>query len=204
MRYHTASPIVICFYTLDTPYEQEVLNLKHSCEKWDIELLAEPLPSRGSWEANCALKPQFILDKLESLKRPIFWADADSVFLKKPDFAQFLPYDVSVREMPLFRHDPHHRYNAAAVFINATPAGISFAISWRDACLGATPFLDQYALGIALSSQRVAAFYPMPVSYCKVFDADMFFINDEDVVLEQTQASRRYRNFFQPGTSHVN
>ena len=41
-------PIIICFYTIDTPYQQEVLNLINSCEKYQLENSIEGKPSRGS------------------------------------------------------------------------------------------------------------------------------------------------------------
>ncbi len=187
------SPIVICFYTLDTPYEQEVLNLINSCKKWGVELFVEGKKSAGSWAANCALKPAFILEKLEALKRPVFWADADSVFLKKPDLDQFLPYDFSVRAMQIFQNDPRHALNTASVFAHYTPASLALVRKWRDICIEPEPFMDQMALHAALANNKNARVYSMPIAYCKIFDIDTFFINDEDVVLEQTQASRRYR-----------
>lgn len=70
-------PIVISFYTLRTPYAQEVQRLRASCERFGIERAIAAMEPRGSWERNCALKAPFIQDRLESLKRPVLWIDAD-------------------------------------------------------------------------------------------------------------------------------
>lgn len=191
-----ASPIVICFYTLDTPYEQEVLNLITSCKKWGVELFVEGIKSRGAWETNCNHKPTFILEKLERFERPIFWADADSLFLQKPDFELFLPYDISVRKMEIFQNDPRFLFNTASFFANYNAQTIGFLKAWEKMCVASsTPFQDQLSLFTLLSqSSQPLRFFPMPVAYCKIYDIDRFFINDENVVLEQAQASRRYRN----------
>lgn len=194
MGHIITSPIVICFYTLDTPYEQEVLNLITSCKKWGVELLAQGKKSQGSWAANCNLKPAFILEKLQEFKRPVFWADADSVFLQKPDFTPFLSCDFSVRAMEVFQADPRFHLNTASVFVNYTEEAITLMEKWSRKCSGNAPYLDQIALEEVLSESKTLRTLPMPIAYCKVYDLDQFFLNDEDVVIEQTQASRRYKH----------
>lgn len=196
MKHSIASPVVICFYTLDTPYEQEVLNLINSCKKWGVELCVEGILSQGGWEANCNYKPIFILQKLKELKRPVFWADADSVFLQKPSFDQFFSCDISVRKMEIFENDPRYTFNTASFFANYTSEAINFLEKWADICRKEpnTAYFDQLTLHALLTrSDYTLSLYPMPISYCKIFDIDSFFLNDADVVLEQTQASRKYR-----------
>ncbi len=159
-----------------------------------MEFHIESRKSRGSWERNCALKPAFILEKLEELKRPVFWIDADAVLLKKPDLPSFLPYDISVRYMEVFKQDERLRLNTASLFVNYTPAARALMSEWASACdqTNPPPFLDQTSLNTLLQTHPLNVF-PMPVAYCKIFDLDAFFLNDEDVIIEQTQASRRYK-----------
>jgi hypothetical protein len=57
-----ALPIVISFFTLDTPYEEEVKKLRISLERLGVEADIQGVPSRGSWERNCAYKARYILD----------------------------------------------------------------------------------------------------------------------------------------------
>lgn len=68
----TQDPLVISFYTENTPYQLEVLALISSCNELGIEAEIEGVPSEGSWERNCALKPFFIRKKLLEKKRPVF------------------------------------------------------------------------------------------------------------------------------------
>lgn len=169
-----------------------------SCKKWGVEFLVEGVHSRGTWEENCSYKPTFILEKLETLKRAVFWADADSVFLKKPDFSPFLSCDISVRTMEIFQNDPRYSLNTASFFANYTPKAVELVKAWHQECIRypTTSFLDQIALYHVLKKTQDILVHPMPVAYCKIYDLDVFFLNDGDVILEQTQASRRHRSFF--------
>lgn len=164
-----------------------------------IPIEVEPLDSKGSWEKNVAMKPAFILDKLEKSDGPLLWVDADAVFLKKPDFTLFLEADFSVRFMEIFQHQPEHALNAATIFINQTEEALQLVKNWVRRCEilaienEAQPFLDQISLYQVLKENKKAKVMPLPVGYCKIFDIDSFFINDDQVIIEQRQASRRYR-----------
>ena len=130
----TQDPLVISFYTENTPYQLEVLALISSCNELGIEAEIEGVPSEGSWERNCALKPFFIRKKLLEKKRPVFWVDADAVFRKRPDFSFLRHSDLSFREMKRFSHDPRFRYCAGSLFFNYTPRGLQFVDKWCESC----------------------------------------------------------------------
>ncbi len=190
---------VICFYTPNTPYQQEVKQLQTSCEQFGIPIEVEPLESKGSWEANVAMKPPFILEKLEKSSEPLLWVDADAVFLQKPDFTPFLEVDFAVRFMQAFQNRKEHAINAATIFINQTEEAKNLVRAWvkrsEELSKDRVPaFVDQIALYEVLLENKEAKVLPLPVSYCKIFDLDTFFINDDEVVIEQRQASRRYQS----------
>ena len=196
----TIEPVVVSFYTVGTLYQLEVLNLIQSCQGFDIEHQIEGIDSQGSWELNCAQKPFFIQDKLRSLQRPIFWVDADAVFLQKPSFDEYAECDLAVRFMDRFSHDPRFRLNAAAIYINYTPQALSVVEKWCSLCRDildkrnrSLEFLDQISLLEVLDKATDVQVLPLPISYCKVFDLDAAEVEPQDVVIEQRQASRRFR-----------
>lgn len=159
-----------------------------------IPIEIEPLESKGSWEKNVAMKPAFILEKLRQNTCPILWVDADAVFLKKPDFSSFLQADLAVRFMEIFQEQPEHAINAATIFINQTAQARQLVEAWVKKCEAlSVPFADQISLYQVLKENTEAKILPLPISYCKIYDIDSFFINDDQVVIEQRQASRRYR-----------
>jgi len=199
----TPEPVVVSFYTVGTPYQLEVLNLIESCQSLEIEHQIEGIESRGSWELNCAFKPFFIQEKLLSLKRPVFWVDADAVFLKKPSFENYAASDLAVRFMDRFAHDPRFRLNAAAMYINYTPQAVQIVKKWCALCSEvlekrekSLEFLDQTSLLDALEEAKETIVLPLPVGYCKVFDLDETSVAPQDVVIEQRQASRRFRSWW--------
>lgn len=183
---------VICFYTPNSPYEQEATYLQTSCENFDIPFEIEPRACRGSWEKNVAMKPAFILEKLKSSNCPVLWVDADAHFLQEPDFYPFLQADFAVRYMELFQDRPEYAISAGTIFINQTEAAHQLLEHWAKKCgdLGDIPFADQLSLYEVLKENRVVKVLPLPITYCKIYDIDSFFINDDQVVIEHRQASR--------------
>lgn len=175
-----------------------MIHLQNSCYAWDIELEVEAVESRGSWEENVSMKPRFILNKLEKSEQPLLWVDADAVFLQKPDFSELLHYDFSVRFMEVFEKQREHAINAATIFMNQTKETLELVKRWVSRCEelnqdGVISFVDQIALYDVLLENKEAKVLRLPTSFCKIYDLDCFFINDEDVVIEQRQASRRFR-----------
>ena len=194
----TAPVRVISFYTEKTPYEQEIVHLKNSCDQLGIPIEITPLPSEGSWEKNVAQKPRFIYEKLCSCSTPLLWVDADAVFLKEPDFSLFAQVDFSVRFMQIFQNNPQYALNAGTLFVNQTEAARILIAQWVAECgrlshPAPPPFVDQISLYNVLLKNQAAKVLPMPVSYCKIFDMDQFFIDDAHVIIEQRQASRKWR-----------
>lgn len=195
------SPLVISFYTENSPYRLNALSLIESCNEHGIEAEIESIPSEGSWERNCAIKPFYIRKKLMEKKRPIFWVDADAVFKKKPDFSFLEGSDISFREMKRFSQDRRLKYASESLFLNYTPRTLEFVDKWCDHCQikidnkEKLELMDQIALIDLIESGQLLKICPLPISYCKVFDLDALEIDLEHIVIEHFQASRRYRHW---------
>lgn len=192
-------PLVISFYTENSPYQLEVMALIASCQAHAIEAEIEGIPSEGSWERNCAIKPFFIRKKLLEKKRPVFWVDADAVFKKKPDFSSMFHSDLAFREMKRFSNDKRFRYCSGSLFVNYTPRGLEFVDKWCQHCKQRIDkkedlqFLDQTSLADLIDCGQQVKVFSLPIAYAKVFDIDAQEIHPEEIVIEHYQASRRYR-----------
>lgn len=194
-------PLVISFYTAGTPYEEEAEILIASCKRWRLEYLIEARPSLGSWEKNCAQKPLFILEKLKEHKRAIFWTDADSVFIKPPDFTFFEGYDFSVRINSGLEEKHPSKVISNTIYANYTQETEKLIEQWMKNSLDQLydkkrkeEFWDQTALRDALSTCKEARILPMPLAYSKIFDSDFFKIAPSEVIVEHYQASRRFKS----------
>ena len=195
-------PLVISFYTKDTPYEEEVQNLLASCRRFDIEHSVQGIPSTGSWEMNCAFKPLFILQKLQEHKRPLLWVDADAVFVQKMQSLEVFSKDVAVRmyECP---DDHPSRIVSATVFVNATNNARNVVQLWAEECLfllqdkeRTKEMWDQDALRrVLFTKEHQADFASLPKEYSKIEGHPEDERDCPFPVIIQNQASRRYKRW---------
>lgn len=192
-------PLIVSFYTEETPYALEVLELINSCNAFGLDTHIVGVPSKGDWVLNCAMKPFFIRDQLKTKKRPVLWVDADAVFKKCPDFSFLLHADLSLREMKRFSSDPRFKFFSGSLFVNDTERGLQFVEEWCRYCEEKITkneeleFLDQTSLAALLDKTESLKVHPLPIAYAKVFDLDVLEIHPEEVVIEHYQASRRFR-----------
>ncbi len=194
-------PLVVSFYTLDTPYEKEVQFLIDSCRKFGIEHQIDGIPSSGSWEMNCAFKPLFLLKKLEELKRPLLWVDADAVFMQPFSFLEVFSLDLGVRlyDCP---NDHPSRICSATVFVNSTAGGMGIVRLWAAKCLSMfkekdrkKEIWDQDVLrGVLFQSEHKGVWGALPETYSIIagHPEDGKYKNP---VIVQNQASRRYKRW---------
>jgi len=191
-------PTVVSYYTKNTPYEKEVLNLIASCEEFGIDYLIEGVEDGGSWEKNCALKPHFLQEKFRQLGKPVLWVDADAVFLRPMEFEEFMFCDLAVF-FDEKQTDPRFKVRAGTLYVNGNQKGLEALELWR--CQSEKirrfeerdlPFQDQVGLYFSVLANPGIRIGNLPLKYCKVFDEDSGKIDPSEVVIEHRQASRRF------------
>jgi hypothetical protein len=194
-------PLIISFYTKQTLYQLEIQNLLESCAKWGLPIEIEGIESLGSWELNCAYKPFFIYRKLQELKRPLLWVDADAIFLKKPEPIEVFKADFSVRINESLAEDHPSKVISSTIFANYTQGCQALLRAWvkRSHHLlmqegRREEFWDQIALRDAIFEEsHTAHVLPMPLSYTKISDHPVDCKLVLDPVIEHYQASRRFK-----------
>jgi hypothetical protein len=194
-------PLVVSFYTSNTPYEQEVQGLVKSCQRWNIEHQIDPIASSGSWELNCAFKPLFLLQKMEKVQRPLLWVDADAIFQKSISWEREFSWDLAVK-MYEGSEDHPSKIVSSAVFINATEGGKKILRLWADMCFSMLqdPFRleevwDQDALRKVLFSKNHGAIWGSLSPSYSIIEGHPQDQKYTDPVLVQYQASRRYKRW---------
>ena len=175
-------PIVISFYTIKTPYEQEVKKLIDSCASLGIESDIEGVNSQAS-------KPQFIKNKLQKWNRPVLWVDADAAFLQRPDFNDFSECDFAVRVNKFLPKTHESRIVSNAIYARNTDEVMQMLEKWGNK----TDREIQIALRDALHEHEYLRFLPMPLKYAKIFDFDDLFISQPEVVIKHCLASRKLK-----------
>lgn len=182
------TPVILSYYTVDTPYEALAARLRASCERLGLEHYLKPLPSLGSWEANCAMKARVCRNAWQELHRPILWVDADAVIHQRPDLVLGTSVDFAV-------HKWKGQYFAGGtLFFNQTfPVG-RLLDGWVARCESDLTTLDQVHLerewtALARTGPTITTLL-LPRSYYQIFDSPRF---DEEPVIEHFQASRTER-----------
>jgi hypothetical protein len=166
-------PLVISFYTKDTPYQLNAHHLSASCEKFGLKSHIEGIDSHGSWELNCAYKPFFIAQKLQQFQRPVLWVDADAVFVRKPKPLKVFENDFAVYSEADLAPDHPSKIRSGTIFINYTEKGMGVLKNWAQECqrLLVDPhrteeFWDQIALrNVYLAEKNLDH---LPLSYIKI------------------------------------
>jgi len=89
-------PLVIAYYTVDTPYEDEAEVLKISLESVGYSYLVCGVPNLGSWQKNTQYKSIFIRDMLERFfGKPLLYLDVDAIMIKPPVLLDNLKADIA-------------------------------------------------------------------------------------------------------------
>jgi hypothetical protein len=137
------SPVFVCYYTENTPYEDLANRLRESLDRFGLKHRIEPIPSRGSWVANTGLKAEFIERMWQEADGPICWVDADAELLRLPGFLQENPFDYAV-----VRRNGWYDISSF-VYFGKTPAAGRLISDWARLCRDNHHIWDQVLLTLA-------------------------------------------------------
>jgi len=121
-------PTIISFYTHDWKYPNYAMKMRVDCDRLGLEHHIVLLRERGTWIDNTKRKPQFILDTIKELKRPVLWIDVDGSIYKRPDhFAGDYDYDWAARPKPIERE---RKWHVGTMYFAYNDRVISFLEEW--------------------------------------------------------------------------
>jgi len=90
------TPLVIAYYTVDTPYQHEAETLKESLEGLDYGYWVAGVPNLGSWQKNTQYKALFIQYALERFSpNPLLYLDVDAIMVEPPVLLNDLEADIA-------------------------------------------------------------------------------------------------------------
>lgn len=189
-----ALPIVLCFYTVNTPYEEEVKRLRESCQRLGLEHEIRGIPPLSSWERTCAYKARYILNEYRRLDRPVLWCDADAVIHDLPLLVAGAEPDFAISKAAGWQ------FNSATIYFNRTEVAQLLLETWVKRCEEQPEIWDQIHLDSAweeVTARRPLRTMWLPQSYAKIYDmnweARLQSCGTTTPVIEQFQASRRFK-----------
>lgn len=180
-----AAPFIVCAFFTEG-YAAEAEQLRASLEQSGTPYFLKSFPSRGYWEANTRIKPEFLLDCLRRFPaRDIAYLDADSVVRSRLDLFYHFDGDLGVFIAPADA-GMSHRYLTGTLYLRNTPAIHAFLEDWISAQNGMVLGVDQDSFTTAVDKHPELKISPLPESYVKIFDR-----GSATPVIEHFQASRR-------------
>ncbi len=199
--------IFVSFFTVDTGYEKEVQNLVSSLDSLALPYYIEGIESLGNWIVNTQYKPILIRRALDMFRRSVVCIDADAMVRRNPvlfdtlnaDFAAYVANSMRRIDAEMFP-DTHGKAAidmllSGTIWFNDTPQARALLEMWRKRCIAEPGVIDQTLLLECLKKMMgEISFYPLPLSYCKVFDYDAQREGCKEPVIEHYQASRRLKN----------
>lgn len=199
------SPLVVSYYTKDTPYEKETNDLIASCKQFDLLHEISSIANRGSWSANCCFKPQFLLEKLEEHQRPLIWTDIDSAFVQRPTVFDDCHADVALRINDRVAIDDDEKILTQTLFVNNTPSAKKLLQLWKKECEKnldkQETVLDRVCLRkVVLHYPTIVEMKRLPASYFAIVDSPETKNSQTDgAVVIHRRASKKYREAVDAG-----
>lgn len=178
--------LVVAFYTVNTPYEREVEQLRETCEAHGLTLITKGYEQRGSWVQNAGIKPEFLLEMMEEHKCNLLYLDADARVRQKPDFS-FVTGDLGVH----YRHG--RELLSGTMFLRYNKFTLLMLREWVCMQRNSPSKWDQRVLQavlIQLRKSKMVEVTDLPPSYTQIFDR---MSHHGDPIIEHMQASRRYK-----------
>ena len=181
---------VVAFYTIDTPYQQEVELLRASLLENGVKHHIAGYPSRGDWVSNCGIKPEFLADMLKLFPTDnILYIDADATVTGSLDYFRELEADIGVH------YKDGKELLSGTIFLKNTERARQLVGLWVEAQKNSPTVWDQRILANVLAKYFMIGpltIANIPAIYCKIFDKDMG-IGDATPVITHNQASRRFK-----------
>lgn len=113
-------------FTENKYYERHAASLIGKLKEFGVNYLIENIQSKGSYMANCLMKPQFIHKKLLELQRPLIWMDCDTE-LRSP----FSVFNESKEDLGMATHSGDiNGIKASPLFFNYTKGAFLILKEW--------------------------------------------------------------------------
>ncbi|TQV62873.1 MAG: hypothetical protein FNT29_08370 [Halothiobacillaceae bacterium] len=180
---------VVCAYYTDD-YCDQVNALLASLKEYGLNHHLLRYDTRGFWEANTGIKPEFLLDCLARFPHHnIVYLDADAIVRSEPELFGRIEADIGIC-FPPADQGFSHRVLTGTLFLKQGNASRAFVQLWLDEQRRHALHNDQESFERALDRAPSVRFESLPISYVKIFDK-----GEEAPVIEHFQASRGKRKF---------
>jgi hypothetical protein len=188
---------IVAFYTENTPYEDEVVHLEESLKRHGLKYIIYKRSTRGSWVANCAQKPEIILNALTCSSSDVVYLDADAVVDSYPTIFDTIDCDIGVHFLR------GKELLSGTLYFKNCPKIMKLVYDWQEAQKKSPDVWDQKILQQVLDDHPEIRISHLPESYIKIKG----YKRTKDTatpVIRHNQASRRFKGIInQMGYSEI-
>ena len=192
--------MVVGYYTLNTPYEEEAQNLIRSLNKLGVNHDVIGVKTLGNWQANTRFKAGFVLDMLTKWpNHRLLYVDCDAVVHRMPNLFKKYKCDIAVRWQ-----DFRWRKNeclSGTIYMENNERTKRICELWRDINVkegDKSTRMEQWNLDTVINQMKDEdpqfTYKNLPPEYTMIFDSMRGMYPNIVPVIEHFQASRRFRN----------
>lgn len=179
--------VVVAYYTVNTPYAEEVKNLIASLEQFNLPKDIVGVPDFGDWQANCHHVPYFLKQMLiKHYPKSIVYLDADAKVLHYPILFEKLNCDLAAH------YFKDSELLAGTLYLANRPKTYEVIERWISSSFDYPTIWIQKILQMVITGSTDLNLHveKLPPQYCKIFD---LMASVPDAVIEHYQASRRFK-----------
>ena len=191
--------MIVAYYTLNTPYEDEAKKLISSLNKLGLNHDVVGVTNLGNWQANTRFKAKFMEDMLNKHQgKNLLYIDSDAIVHSRPVLFQDYHADIAVRWQ-----DFRWRQNeclSGTIFMANNEKTRELCRRWQRVNVsegpGATTF-EQWNLGTVIKEMEAEGKITtknLPPEYTMIFDSMRTMYPNIIPVIEHFQASRKLKN----------
>lgn len=174
--------LICCFHT-GGPYAVEAERLRASLQRLGLDYRIDEVASRGSWDRNILITPEYIRDVLRETKAPIIYVDADAEFHSVPEFDN--GYDIQVH------YFGGKQLANGTLWLAYNPVVLDVVDQWcNEVRVGEWEQLTLQRILERRTDVRVKRLDP---EYCFIYDTSRTLYPGVEPIIEHHQASRRLK-----------
>lgn len=181
-------PMIISYYTKDTPYEEQVQYLKTTLRRFNLDNDVVGIQNQGDWHKNTFYKPHFIKKMMDKHPdRSLVFVDADAKIRRNPVLFNDLDCDFAC----FFLHGKE--LLSGTLYLGNTKGARYLVKKWleEDSMYPKTHMPQKNLRSVFDKIKGEIKWKALPVEYCMIFDSRAR--RRVSPVIEHFQLSRKYK-----------
>jgi len=199
---HPKRPLVIAYYTIDTPYEGEAEVLKLSLESVGYSYSIAGVPNLGSWQKNTQYKASFIFKMLHKYpSEPLLYLDVDAIMVQPPTLLDNLKADIAAAHFANRAGGPGGELLSGTLFLGNTNKCLRIVERWielneqyPDRLPNGKDAWDQRTLKMAIQNVPEVNFVELPQEYTWITELTQRRMPGLSPVIMHTRGAKRFKN----------